>query len=75
MPETTKKGKKGEKKKIKKRKQKIKQKILVISKKNRNFSFQLFGFTPLNFPRLVVKTASPGPEVSVPTLGSWEYGV
>ena len=33
----------------------------------------VFRFTPLNFPRLVAKTASPGPEVSVPTLGSWEY--
>ena len=37
------------------------------------FKFQLFHFIPLNFPRLVAKTASPGPEVSVPTLDSWDY--
>ena len=32
-----------------------------------------FRFTPLNFHHLIAETASPGPEVSVPTLGSWKY--
>ena len=27
----------------------------------------------LNFPSLVAKTASPGPVVPVPTLGSWKF--
>ena len=49
--------------------------MLIIFKKFKLFKFQFFRFTPLNFPRLAEKTASPGPEVSVPTLGSWEYGV
>ena len=34
--------------------------------------FQFFGFISLNYPRLTVKTASPGPIVSVATPGSWE---
>ena len=38
------------------------------------FNFQFFHVTPLNFPHLIAKTASPGPIVSVPTPGSWEYG-
>ncbi len=37
------------------------------------FIFQCFHCNSLNFLRLVAKTASPGPEVSVPTLGAWEY--
>ena len=28
---------------------------------------------PFNSPRRIAKTASPGPVVSVPTLGSWKY--
>ena len=52
-----------------------KKKILIIFENFEIFKFQFFGFTPLNFHHLIVKTASPGPEVSVPTLGSWEYGV
>ena len=32
--------------------------------------FQLFHITPSNFACLIVKTTSPGPAVSVPTLGS-----
>ena len=27
----------------------------------------------MNFHHLIAETASPGPEVSVPTLGSWKY--
>ena len=34
---------------------------------------RFFRFTPLNFHHLIAETASPGPEVSVPTLGSWKY--
>ena len=37
------------------------------------FKFQFFHVTPSNFACLIVKTASPGPIVSVPTLGSWKY--
>ena len=58
-----------------KKKKEVKKTILVIFKNFEIFKFQFFGFTPLNFHHLIVKTASPGPEVSVPTLGSWEYGV
>ena len=36
----------------------------------KQFDFQFFHVTPSNFPRLAVKTASPGPVVSVPTPGS-----
>ncbi len=35
--------------------------------------FRFFRFTPLNFHHLIAETASPGPEVSVPTPGSWKY--
>ena len=57
-----------------------------FKKKNRNNNESLYIFgnfwnvwilvfhvTPSNFVCLVVKTSSPGPIVSVPTLGSWEY--
>ena len=37
------------------------------------FQIQFFHVTPSNFARLIVKTASPGPIVWVPTLGSWKY--
>ena len=42
-------------------------KILEILK------FQFFHFIPLNFHHLIAETASPGPVVLVPTLGSWKY--
>ena len=35
---------------------------------------RFFRFTPLNFHHLIAEAASPGPIVSVPTPGSWEYG-
>ena len=35
--------------------------------------FRFVRFTFLNFHHLIAETASPGPEVSVPTLGSWKY--
>ena len=44
--------------------------ILVIFKISK---FQFVHVTPSNFACLIVKTASPGPIVSVPTLGSWKY--
>ena len=50
----------------------VKHVILIIFKMFEHFKFQFFRFTPLKFPRLVVKTASPGPVVSVPTPGSCE---
>ena len=37
------------------------------------FKLELFHVTPSNFKCLILKAASPGPEVSVPTLGSWKY--
>ena len=48
--------------------------FLIISMFFLIFKFQFFHVTPLNFPHLIAKTASPGPIVSVPTPGSWEYG-
>ena len=47
--------------------------MLVIFEIFKSFKFQFSHSNSLNFPRLVAKTASPGPEVSVPTPGSWEY--
>ena len=35
--------------------------------------FQFSTEHSLTFPHLIAKTASPGPIISVPTLGSWEY--
>ena len=39
----------------------------------KSFNFQFFHVTPLNFHHLIAEIASPGPVVSVPTLGSWKY--
>ena len=55
-----------------KKNQKEKKEKLIISIFFEIFEFQFFHVTPLNFPRLIAKTASPGPTVSVPTPGSWE---
>ena len=38
-----------------------------------NFQISVFYATPLNYACLIIKTASPGPIVSVPTPGSWEF--
>ena len=35
---------------------------------------QCFQVIPLNFTHLIAKTASPGPVVPVPILGSWKFG-
>ena len=37
------------------------------------YFFQFSTCNSLNFPRLTIKTASPGAIISVPTLGSLEY--
>ena len=54
------------------KKKKITNKTLYVFKHFEIFKFQFFHVTPSNFPHLIVKTASPGPVVSVPTPGSCE---
>ena len=54
-------------------KRNFKKKKIVTFKNFEIFKFQFVGFISLNFPRLMLKTASPGPIVSVATPCSWEY--
>ena len=62
--------KKEQKKKQLQKKQEIKQNFYNSFE---FLKFQFFHVTPSNSVCLVTKTASSGPEVSVPTLGSWKY--